>query len=805
MLRNYLIVALRSFHRNRVYTAINVTGLAVGMTAFLLVGLYVSDELSYDDFHADSDRIMAVVVEMKGSFPKKWQSTPRPLADALKASLPEVQQVVRTRGSATEATVRRTSGGDFERSQQILIASSTFFEVFSFPLLKGDPDAVLNAPQQAVVTERMAHAFFGEENPVGQTLTFELRGQTRTITVAGVAETPPANSTIKFDMVVPAMSNPPTGQAGWNTSRWHTYALLDESSSADAFSEKVRQVVASHVGRNRTFTYAALPLPELYLSDYYEAPGFSGQRRYVYLFGAIGLLILLIAAINYVNLATAQGKGRAKEVGVRRTMGAQREQLATQFLCETALLSGVSLVLAFVLTGLALPSFSSFLSVDLSLSSALGGRSLLQVVVFVLLVSLGACAYPALVLSRFRPAEVLRGRSGTGGAGRSWLRRGLVVFQFAVSVGLILCTIVILRQLHFVQTRSLGFDGEQVVSIELPMSVDEQRRQTIKREVMQVPGVESATASGSVPGGFNVSTAAVPGDISGAARTTGEESLDFRPSEVDADYIETMGMEVLAGRGFRQDRLSDRTRGYVLNRAAARAMGWTPQEAVGKPFLFERGPEAPPGEVLGVVENFHIESLRTPVKPVVLLMDSPMFSSSPTLSARLAPGQVGAAMGGIEEVMAAHFPQNTFDYTFLGEKFDAMYRSETRLAKVFAVFAGIAILVACLGLFGLAAFAAERRSKEIAIRKVMGASVRDIATLISKELITLVAAAVLIGVPVAWWGIEGWLTGFAYRVEVGAGTFVLTASAALLVAGIATNYHALRAALADPTQALRDE
>lgn len=804
MLRSYLTVALRSFRRNGVYTAINVAGLVVGMAAFLLVGLYVSDELSYDDFHADADRIMTVVTEMEGSFSRKWQFTPRPLADALKASLPEVRQVVRTRGDGTETTVRRTSGGTFERKQRVLTASSAFFEIFSFPLTKGDPSSVLGAPQRAVVTERTARAFFGAKNPVGQTLSFELRGQTRTITVTGVVKTPPANSTLAFDMVVSEASVPSTGQGDWNSSQWYTYALLDKSMSADAFSKNVQRIAASHTGRNHV-TYAALPLPKLYLSDYYEAPGFGGQRRYVYLFGAIGLLILLIAAINYVNLATAQGEGRAKEVGVRRTMGAQRDQLATQFLCETALLSGMSLILAFVLAGLALPGFSSFLGVDLSLSAALDGGSSLQLVAFILAVTVAACAYPALVLSRFQPAEVLRGRTGTGNASRGWLRRGLVVFQFAVSAGLILSTTVILRQLHHMQTRSLGFDGEQVVSVGLPMLVEGQRSQNIKREVMQVPGVEVATASGSVPGGFNVGSAVKPGEVSSAAQTASEDLLDFRPSEVDADYIETMGMEVLAGRGFSIERLSDRTQSYVLNRAAARAMGWTVQEAVGKPFLFERGPEASVGEVIGVVENFHIESLRTPIAPVVLLMDSPMFSSSPTLSARLASGQIAPAMEGIEEIMTTHFPEETFDYTFLGQKFDAMYRSETRLAKVFAIFAGIAIIIACLGLFGLAAFAAERRSKEIAIRKVMGASVWDITTLISREFITLVAVAVLIGVPVAWWGVEEWLAGFAYRIEVGVGTFVLTASAALLVAGVAMNYHALRAALADPVQPLRDE
>ena len=803
MLRNYLTVALRSFRRNKVYTATNFIGLAVGMAAFLILGLYVSDELSYDDFHASAERIMAVTAETGGDFSRKWQFTPYPMADVLKASLPEVQQVVRTYGNSTEANVRRTSGGNFERNQEILIAGSTFFEFFSFPLLSGDPSDVLGTPQHAVVTERMAQTFFGEENPVGHTLTFELQGQTRNVTVAGVAETPPANSTIEFDMVVPVIS--PARRGDWNASQWYTYTLLDRSMSTDVFSEKVQRVAAAHTGQDPTATYAALPLPELYLSDYYEAPGLSGQRRYVYLFGAIGLLILVIAAINYVNLATVQGKSRAKEVGVRRTVGAQREQLVIQFLCETALLSGGALIVALVLTGLALPIFSSFLGMSFSLQVAYDGSALLQLIVFVLIISFSASAYPALVLSRFQPTEVLRERNGTTGRGRGWLRRGLVIFQFTISAGLILCTTVVLRQLDFVQTRSLGFEGEQVVSIELPMSMDKQRQQTIKREVMRLPGVESVTTSGSVPGGFNVSSAVKPREVSPAAETMSEKVLSFRPSEVDADYIETMGMKVLAGRNFQPDRFSDRTRGYVLNQAATEAMGWTAQEAIGKPFLFAQESGAAMGEVIGVVENFHIESLRTPVEPVVLLMDSPMFSSSPTLSARLASDQIAATMTDIEELMTVYLPGEAFDYTFLGQKFDAMYRSERRLAKILASFAGIAILVACLGLFGLAAFAAERRSKELAIRKAMGASAWNIVTLISREQIAMVAAAVPIGISVAWWGMEQWLTGFAYRIEVGAGIFIFTVLMTLLTAVASSNYHALRAALSAPAQALRSE
>jgi putative ABC transport system permease protein len=794
MLRSYLTLALRTFRRDKVYTTVNVIGLTLGMAAFLLIGLFVTDELSYDDFHEKTDRIVAVGVETRGSFPRTNQMAPYPLGGALASSVPEVEQIVRTRGDGRMQTVHRTGGGEgFEHEERVLVADPSFFEVFSFPLVKGDPSDVLGGPQRAVITEEVARTFFGEGNPLGKALTFD----SRTVTVAGVSETPPANSTIQFDVVEPS-----TTQGNWNRTAWHTYALLSRPMEASAFTEKMRQVVAPHKINSST-TYTALPLSKLYLSDFYEVSGFAGQRRYVYLFGTIGLLILLIAAVNYVNLVTAQGEGRAKEVGVRKTVGAQREQLAGQFMGETMLLSGVSLVAALIVTGLALPAFGAFLGVDLSLSMARGGRSLLWLIGFVLVVSAAAGAYPALVLSRFRPIEVLRGRISGGAGGRS-LRRGLVVFQFAVSAGLLLYTVVLYQQMHYVQTKNLGFDGEQLVTVDLSSQLGEQRQQAIKRAVLAVPGVERATAAQSVPGGFNIgSSGQTPSDLSSAAQAA--DTLGIFPSIVGSDYVETMGMELLAGRDFRKDRPTDRTQGYILNRAAAEAMGWTTEEAVGKPFLFGRKPGTAEGKVLGVIGNFHIESLRDPIKPVVLLMQSPMFASSPTISARLAPDRISEAMDDIEEVLAAQLPEESFEYTFLGEKFDAMYRAEMRLTTVFLVFAAVAALVACLGLFGLAAFAAERRSKEIAIRKTMGASTGDIVALVSKEFTLLVAVALVAGAPVAWWGAEQWLDGFAYHVEVGAGTLALTAMVAFLVAGAATSYHAMRAALANPAQALRDE
>jgi len=807
MLRNYLTIAYRTLRRQLGYTCINVSGLALGMAACLLIGLYVRDELSHDAFHEQADRIVAIGAQ--SDFTGTGDAVPYPLGDVLLANVPGVKQVVRVRRDVMTTSVARAEDRSLEREQRVLVADSSFFKVFSFPLVRGRPANVLDAPGKAVITEAMARAFFGDDDPLGQSLTFVMdRGMLagraeRTVVIAGVVKTPPSNTIFQFDMVVPAALTATTERANEGVFRWSTFLLLDRPVEAAAFTRQMRRAVAPRKDSNFLFSkldLRALPLSELYLSAYHEASGFSGQWRYIYLFSALALLTLLVAAINYVNLVTAQGQERAREVGVRRTLGAQRRQLAVQFLGETTLLSFGALLLALALASAAVPVFNGLMGTRLSIMAAWGTWALPGLGAFVLLVGIAAGAYPAFLLSGFRPVAVLRGRPNTQAGRQGWLRRGLVVAQFAVSAGLMLCAAVMHAQLQFVQTKSLGFESEHVVTVDL--SEHRPRQEGIKRRVQAIAGVQRATLASAVPGDFGVTIGNRTARISRAAHTE-QADASFRAATVDADYVETLGLKLVAGRNFRTNRPSDRTRGYLLNEAAAAQMGWTADEAVGKPFTFARGDGAPEGRVIGVVENFHVESLRGAIDPVVLQMEASRYSSGPVLAVRLAPGQISAAMERIEQVVRAQTQQAAFDYAFLDDTFDALYRSERRIAQLFAVFAGVAVAVACLGLFGLAAFAAEQRTKEIAIRKAMGAFVTDIVGLLSKEFALLAAVALAIGTPVAYGIMQQWLQGFAYRTASAPWMVILVAAAVMLMAAGSTSYHAVRAALRNPTDALQ--
>jgi putative ABC transport system permease protein len=799
MLRSYFTVALRNVRRRWGYAVINLVGLAAGMGACLLIGLYVGDELSYDDFHRAADRIYVVGQENK--FFGRSTITAYPLASMLEEELPAVERALRTR--TAPSTVRRVGPG-LEDRQRVLLADSTFFQFFSFPLIRGAPASVLDAPNSAVITRSMARSFFDTDDPVGQTLEIDLIDTTRTVTVRGVADDPPENSTIRFDLVVPTRLLP-EGQrdpAGWGVQSFKTYARVSQPLAPDTLAAQTRRAVTARLedsGRKPS-DYLSLPLPELYLSDLYDTDGFRGQQRYLYIFGSVALFILLIAAVNYVNLVTAQAQRRAKEVGVRKVLGAGRLQLARQFLSESVLTSTAALLLALIGAAAVLPLFNAGFGTELSLLSGAHAPLLAGLAAIVLGVGVLAGAYPAFVLARFRPVRVLRGASSTTTSRGGWLRRGLVVLQFAISAALIVGTIVVYQQLGFMQTKSLGFDGAQVVAIDLPYEGLTADGEAVKQRLRQHPSVRHVSQASGMPAHLSVRVGQDVGSIAPEADTE-KEMFSWSPLRVDYAFVETLGLELAAGRSFDRERGSDEAgRTFLINEAAAEALGWTPEEAVGK--AFNRGSEN--GTVIGVVKNFHIASLREEIMPVTLSIGAPRRGSG-YVAAKLAPDGIQAGMDHVRSTLGDLAPDATLDYEFLDDEFDAMYRSEERLGNIFAAFAGLAILIACMGLFGLAAYAAERRTKEIGIRKAMGASARQIVGLLSKEFAALVAAALVIGMPLAYWGMQQWLEDFAYRTTVGPETFALTAAAALAIAGLTVSVHALRAARTDPATTLRDE
>ena len=584
----------------------------------------------------------------------------------------------------------------------------------------------------------------------------------------------------------------------WKMSMFLTFAVLEDGVSEaqfDAqFDAQALQVAKAHLGEDTKRIFFAQPMTGLYLSDLVTVEGFRGERRYLYLFGAVALFILLLACVNYVNLSTGRSAQRAKEVGVRRTVGAGRAQVARQFLGESVLMSLLAFVVAVGMARAALPVFNHFFDKELALFGGSGAFFLLLLGAAVG-VGLLAGAYPALYLSAFQPTEVLRGSTPRIGRGAR-LRKGLVVVQFAVAVALLAATAVVFQQLRYTQQKDLGFQKEQVITLDgLPERADE----ALRREVLAHPAVRSASIANAAPGRFGLTLSLKPETISSQARAQ-EAAISFKPAVVDTSFIETLGLRVAAGRTFSGERPSDQ-RAFLLNEAFADRMGWTPEEVLGKTLDLN----GTSGEVIGVVENFHIASLREEIDPVVMsLSEFEGVSSFPILAVRFQPGQAKAVLDHLEATWAK-FSDEPLDYTFLDDAFAEMYHTERRLGQVFTAFAVIAVLIACLGLFGLAAFAAEARTKEIGVRKVLGASAAGIVVLLSKDFLKLVGIAFVLAAPLAYLAMQRWLEDFAYRINLGPGVFLLAGAAALSIALATVSYQAFNAARANPTDALRSE
>ena len=798
VLRNYLRVALRALRRQKGYAAINVFGLTVGLACCVLIALYVQDELSYDSFHESASEIIVMATQSSsGGESRRDLETPYPLADALKREVPGVKQAVRTT-RVESGEVKRKSQQTYTEEQGVFHAGESFFEMLFFPLVKGR--AALGEPGTAVISKAMAEKYFPDENPVGQTLRVKKQSEEEhTYRVTGVARVP-SKTFFNFGAVLslPTMGYAESHADDWVQRRVLTLARLEEGISAKALEKRLAALTEQRYERlpdRYQYTFFTQPLPGLYLSDLVSVEGFRGEQRYLYIFGAVALFILLLACVNYVNLSTARAARRAKEVGVRRAMGAGRFQVARQFLGESVLMTGAAFALSLALARAALPVFNHLTGKGLSLFSA-GAEFMLLLFGATLVVGLAAGAYPAVYLSGFRPTDVLRG-GGERGRSAAWLRKGLVAFQFAVAVALIAATGVVYQQLRYTQTKDLGFEKEQVVTVE---ELPDGKGKALWREVLSHPAVRSASVVTAVPGQGVSDWVTVPANTSPQERTE-EKSILIKPVVVDSNFVRTMGLRLAAGHGVSLERSSEAETAFFLNETAARRLGWTPEEAVGKP-LSVAGTD---GQVSGIIEDFHFASLRKEIDPVVMSLDSyERVFLSDLLAVRFEPGRTEAVLDHLQEQWA-QFSAEPLGYTFLDREFAEMYRTERRLGRVFIAFASVAVLIACLGLYGLAAFAAERRSKEIAIRKTFGASTWQIVGLLSKQFLVLVAVGFAVAVPVAWWAMQRWLQDFAYHIDVGLWLFAAAGLVALVVAMGATSWQALRAARANPADALRDE
>jgi len=799
MLTNYVTMAFRHFKKQKGYAIINLFGLASGLACCLLILLYVQHELSYDRFHEHADRIYRVVEDL--STPSNTNATttiPAAFAPAATGDFSEIEQAVRL-FSPPQTPV--AYGDRLFQEPDFFYADATMFEIFSFPLLQGDPATALDAPFSLVLTESTARKYFGRADPVGKVLTV---GDTLDFHVTGVVQDVPSESHFHFDIVASMASweiIAPDIANAWAPHMYYTYLLMAPEASAAALESKFPALVERSVDLSEgwSFDFSLQPLPSIHFHSHRSGElEANGRLEHLYLFTAIALFILLIACINFMNLATARSSQRTREVGMRKVLGAHRRQLVGQFLGEALLMSLTATALAVVLVILTLPAFNTLADKDLTLDVLGQWPFLAALSALTLGVGVLAGSYPAFFLSAFRPLATLKGLPTHTGKQRaaSRLRSVLVVFQFAVSVFLIAGTAIVFSQLHFMRTRHLGFAPEQVVVLSSLNARQADLADLFKQEVLGYASVQRVAMSNSIPG---------RGTIGLSFQAEAMPENHWRLTEIlfaDPGFVKTYQMDIVAGRDFSGDLTTDTTGSFLLNEAMVKELGWTPEEAIGKTAALRRGG----GRIVGVVKDFHFTSLQTAVEPLVILPTPVAYGSAPLyLSLRIRAEDLPGTLAQLEDTWRTLIPHRPFDYFFLDEDFDRQYKAEDRLGRIFGVFAGLAILIACLGLFGLAAYTVEQRTKEIGVRKVLGASMPGLVGLLTTDILKLVALAFVLAAPVTYLAMHRWLDDFAYRIEMSAWTFLMAGLFALLVASLTVSYQAIKAARANPVDSLRHE
>ncbi len=802
MIRSYLLSALRQLRKNKQYTALNVFGLSLDLACFALIGLWVFEELTYDHMHTKAERIYRVVGVFKSESDQMQQAvTPTPLAQALVDDLPEIESAVRIDNN--DAIVKRDDKQWME--DNILMTDPSFLEIFDFEWLAGNKRTALNEPYSVVLSKSMAQKYFGNENPLNQTLTLFLQdpeGRGRPYMVTGIIEDCPGNVHFQYTMLVSFKTfevNNPASPEGydWYNNGYYTYALLREGSSADDVQAKLPALIEKYMGKhnrewNIGYEYFLQPLTDIHLHSHlrYEIKP-TNKLSTVIVFGTIGLIVLLLACINYVNLSTAYSARRFKEVGVRKVMGAFRHQLTFQFLVESVLIAWASLALAFGWIELSRPLFEGLTGKPIQWLYTLPTlATLLAIATFV---GLTAGFYPAVLLSSFRPALVLKGqwRGVTSGA---WLRKSLVVFQYSVTIVLVVGILVVQQQLNFIQTKDLGFNKDQLLMLGVNGSQEVlDGYEGFANALAGMPAIKSIARSNTVLAGGLSNSVATMEDVHGRSY-----NLTVYRVRVDHNYLNTYEMKLAAGRFFEPGNSADSLHSFVVNEALVREYGYQqPNDVLGKTFEFQ----GVKGNIIGVVKDFHYSSLQHKVEPTCLRLLRGNFSQ---IAVRL-QGDLPSAVKTVEAQWRKSFPNTLTDFRFAEESVNDQYQAEQRFSNIFLTFSGISLAIACLGLFALISYNIEIRVKEIGIRKVLGASVGSIITMLTREFLLLVAIAAVLAGPVAYYLMNEWLAGFTYRTEL---NLLLILFAALLVLGIAwltVSGKSMRAANSNPVQSLRTE
>lgn len=806
MLRNYFKVAFRNLWKNKGYSAINIFGLAIGLATCLLILIFVMDELSYDRFHKKADRIYRVDAEINfGGSHQHYAVASDPMGPTLKADFPQVEQAVRFR---QYGGFRVKKGEENVQEHRVVHVDSTIFDVFSLPLLEGNPKTALSDPSSVVITEEMAQKYFGSAEVLGKILRID---DERDYRVSGVLKSIPKQSHIRFDFFRPLQSE--ESRAGnWLSHNFNTYIVLREGADPKRLEAQFGAISKKYVGPQvqaflnasldelekggSYLRYSLMPLTKIHLqSNKAGEIGPTGNIQYVYIFSAIAAFILLIACVNFMNLSTARSANRAKEVGVRKVLGSHKKALVAQFLTESILISAVSLLLALGLAQLLLPFFNQLSGKEIEVGLFTKPWLLPSLVVLMLIVGLLAGSYPSFYLSSFQPVTVLKGKL-SGGFKRSWLRSSLVVFQFSISIILIVGTVVIYSQLKFIRNKNLGFSRDQVLVVQNGYALGN-KAASFKNEIKTLQGVEAVTMTGYLPTGVYRNDNPLFADAS----LDQKSAVSLQNWYVDEDYVPTLKMQVVKGRNFNRQMATDSS-GVLINEAAARLLPFA--EPVGQTVYFVedmKTKQSRPFRILGVIKDFNFNSLREVVSPMALFYGQEQGS----FAIRLQTADAGNILSLIQNKWKAMAPGQPFNHSFMDEDFNRIYEGEQRVGKIALSFSVLAILIACLGLFGLVTYAAEQRTKEIGIRKVLGASVGNIVNMLSIDFVRLVAVAILIAFPLAWYGMNKWLQDFAYRIPIDWKVFLVAGVAAVLIAVITVSAQAIKAALANPVKNLRTE
>jgi putative ABC transport system permease protein len=811
MLRNYFKIAIRNLWKHKGFSAINIVGLALGLACFIMIALYVTDELSYDRYNEKADRIYRVNSDIKfGGTDLIMAVSADPMGAALKKDYPQVEEFARLYNSEGARLIKK--GNEYMNENRVTYADSTLFDVFTLPAIAGNTKTALNEPNTVVITESTAKKYFkSAEAAMGKMVESKEEKGDVLYKVTAVIKDVPRNSHFNFDFFF-SMDNVNYGFGNFLSHNFHTYILLKPGTDYKAFNKNFPQVINKYIlpqakqfmqvetmedfaKTGNKLEYSLMPLTDIHLRSARTTElSAGGSIQYVYIFSAVAIFILLIACINFMNLSTARSAGRAKEVGIRKVLGTEKKSLIGQFLTESTMMTFIALFLAIGFTWLSLSWFNSIAGKEIQITTLLRPSYLFFLSALPFVVGALAGIYPAFFLSSFQPIKVLKGKINAGFK-KTNLRSSLVVFQFTASIVLIIGTIIIYKQLNYIQNSKIGFNKEQVLVVD-NSGVPKESHKALQNEIEKLSGVKSASFAHFLP----VSNSSRNDNtFSTEAAMNDKNGFSMQVWRIDYNYISTLGMEIIKGRDFSPKFGSDSS-GLIINEATAKLIGFS-DPLNKKLYSTDRNGAPVAYTIVGVVKNFNYESLRKNVGPLCMRLGDNSYASA----YRVSTADIGGLIKSVESKYKAIAPGMPFNYHFLDDSFDNMYKEEQRVGKVALTFALLAVLIACLGLFGLASYMAEQRTKEIGVRKVLGATVPNIVSMLSKDFLKLVLVAIVIAVPVSWWAMSEWLKEFAFRISIGWWVFILAGVVAMIIALFTVSFQAIKAAIANPVKSLRTE